>query len=333
MTAATDPAELLARVGAGIESPDRSIDESARAALATQEAALGRVGELAGWWAACRGGMDAVPPSRVTLVAFAADQECARRARISSLPSGSGSQLATALQRGETAAGAVAARIGARILVVDMGLHSPDAPTSDAATVTGESIASAIETGIGVADEQIDSGTELLIVTTIGAGATAAAAAIIGLLAPAEAVDVTGRSGGIDDATWMRKCAVVRDAMTKGRPYKGEPAQLLLSAGGPDIAAATGLLLRAAQRRTPVFLGGVGAAAAALVAHRIAFRTRDWWQAAQAIDEPAQRAALDRLDIAPLLDLRLGVDEGTGALLAVPLLSNAVAILAASVAS
>jgi nicotinate-nucleotide--dimethylbenzimidazole phosphoribosyltransferase len=69
-------------------------------------------------------------------------------------------------------------------------------------------------------------------------------------------------------------------------------------------------------------------AAAALVAQRVAFRAPDWWQAGQAGGEPGQAKALDRLSLDPLLDQGVTLGEGTGALLALPLLQAAAALSA-----
>jgi len=139
---------------------------------------------------------------------------------------------------------------------------------------------------------------------------------------------VVGRGTGIDDATWMRKCAAVRDAMRRGRPVLGDQMDVLATVGGADIAAMTGFLLRAAARRTPVLLDGVVSGACALVAQRAAFRAVDWWLAGHRSTEPAHALAIERLGLEPVLDLGLHLGEGTGALLAVPLVRAAGATLA-----
>lgn len=177
--------------------------------------------------------------------------------------------------------------------------------------------------GARVADEFIDAGADLLIAGDMGIGNTTPAAALIGLLADVEPAKVVGRGTGIDDNTWMRKTAAVRDAMRRGRPVKGDPVALLATCGGPDLAATTGFLLQAAARRTPVLLDGVISCACALVAHRVAFRASQWWLASHRSTEPAATAALDRLGLVPLLDLHMRLGEGSGALIALPLVTSA----------
>jgi nicotinate-nucleotide--dimethylbenzimidazole phosphoribosyltransferase len=161
----------------------------------------------------------------------------------------------------------------------------------------------------------------------MGIGNTTPAAALVGLLCGKDPASVVGRGTGIDDLTWMRKTAAVRDAMRRGRPHKGDPVGLLGVVGGADIAAMVGFLLGAAARRTPVLLDGVVPCAAAVVAHRVAFRSREWWQAGHRSTEPAQAAALERLSLQPIVDLGMRLGEGTGALVALPVLAAAGATL------
>jgi nicotinate-nucleotide--dimethylbenzimidazole phosphoribosyltransferase len=162
----------------------------------------------------------------------------------------------------------------------------------------------------------------------MGIGNTTPAAALIGLLGSRDAGAVTGRGTGIDDEAWMRKAAAVRDAMRRGRGVKADQLALLATVGGADFAAMTGFLLQAAVRRTPVILDGVVSGACAMVAHRVAYRSAKWWQAGHLSVEPAHEYVLARLQLEPLLDYQLRLGEGTGALLALPLVRAAQATLA-----
>jgi nicotinate-nucleotide--dimethylbenzimidazole phosphoribosyltransferase len=161
----------------------------------------------------------------------------------------------------------------------------------------------------------------------MGIGNTTPASALIGLLGSRDAAGVTGRGTGIDDETWMRIAAAVRDAMRRGRGVRADQLQLLATVGGADLAAMTGFLLQAAVRRTPVILDGLISGACAMVAHRVAYRATSWWQAGHRSVEPAHEVVLSRLQLEPLLDYQLRLGEGTGALLAVPILRAAQATL------
>ena len=116
--------------------------------------------------------------------------------------------------------------------------------------------------------------------------------------------------------------------MRRARAVAHDPVALLRTAGGADIAAMAGFLAQAAVRRTPVVLDGIVSGAAALVAQQLAPGAASWWVAGHRSPEPAHALALNRIGLTPLLDLGLRLGEGTGALLAVPLLAAAADILA-----
>jgi len=339
----------LDEIAARIESPDREIAQAAAErwdSLTKPQGALGRLEALGSWWASVRGECPPAPPSRPTLVIVAADHGVARTARTSAYPPEVTAQMVRTFLSERAAANALARSVGARVRVADLGVDAePDYADDLAPDVTRyrirrgsgsidredamslEEARRAFSAGVALADTEIDAGADLLIVGDMGIGNTTSAAAIVGLLGPADVVAVVGRGTGIDDETWMRKCAAVRDAMRRGRDLKGSPLELTAAIGGPDIAAMVGILLRCAQRRTPVILDGTVPTAAALIAHRAAYRARDWWQAGHRSTEAAHTTALGRLDLTPLLELDMRLGEGTGALLAIPLIAASAAAL------
>ncbi|MBC3993506.1 nicotinate-nucleotide--dimethylbenzimidazole phosphoribosyltransferase, partial [Streptomyces sp. AC563] len=195
--------------------------------------------------------------------------------------------------------------------------------------LSAEEVEQAFRAGMAIADEEADSGTDLVVLGDLSVGGTTAASTLVAALCGTDASVVTGRGGfGIDDLAWMRKCAAIRDALRRARPVLGDQLELLRTSGGADLAAITGFLLQSAVRHTPVILDGVVSAACALVAQRVAFRAPDWWLAGHASGEPAQAKALDRTALNPLLDHGVSVGEGTGALLALPMVQAAAALAA-----
>jgi nicotinate-nucleotide--dimethylbenzimidazole phosphoribosyltransferase len=280
---------------------------------------------------------------QVRVVVFAGDHGVATTG-VSAYPAEVTAQMVRNVLAGGAAVNALARLAGAQVRVVDMAV---DADLGDLPAAVGEhkvrrgsgridiedaltrdEVERAFAAGIAIADAEIDSGADLLVAADLGIGNTTPAAALVGSLTRNDASLVTGRGTGIDDATWMRKCAAVRDAMRRSRPVLGDQLQLLATAGGADFAAMTGFLLQAAARRTPVVLDGVVSGACALVAQRVTFRAADWWLAGHRSSEPAHALALNRLSLEPLLDLGMRLGEGTGALLAVPLVKAAAATLA-----
>jgi nicotinate-nucleotide--dimethylbenzimidazole phosphoribosyltransferase len=185
----------------------------------------------------------------------------------------------------------------------------------------------AFAAGRALADQAVDTGADLLVVGDMGIGNTTPAAALVGLLTRSEVVEVMGRGTGIDDQGWMRKAAAIRDAMHRGRSRLGDPIELLAAVGGPDIAAMAGFLTQAALRRTPVVLDGLVSCTAALIAQRMSFRAPRWYVAGHRSTEPAQAKALERLGLEPVLEAQMRLGEGTGALLAVPRVKAAAALL------
>jgi len=144
----------------------------------------------------------------------------------------------------------------------------------------------------------------------------------------ASAAQVTGRGTGIDDATHARKTDVVAEALALHRPDPADPLGVLAAVGGLEHAGIAGFLLGAAALRTPVVLDGVVSGAAALVAAALAPTASHAWIAGHRSVEPAHTLALEHLGLAPALDLALRVGEGTGALLAVPVVTAAARALA-----
>ena len=345
----TDTLDLPDLVGR-IVLPDEAAREAAvarQARLTKPTGALGRLEDISVWLSAVQGECPPRPLDRVRVVVFAGDHGVARTAGTSAYPPEVTAQMVLNFLAGGAAVNVLARQTGATVRVVDMavdvdyaelGATVPDEVTrfrvrrssgsidrEDA--LTREECEQAILAGIRIADDEVDAGADLLIPGDMGIGNTTPAAVIVGLLCSVDPASVVGRGTGIDDNTWMRKTAAIRDAMRRGRPLKGDMVGLLAAVGGADIAAMTGFLLAASARRTPVLLDGVVSASAAVVAHRLAFRAREWWLAGSRSTEPAQHEALDRLDLTPLVDYRMRLGEGTGALAALPLLHAAGATL------
>jgi nicotinate-nucleotide--dimethylbenzimidazole phosphoribosyltransferase len=191
-----------------------------------------------------------------------------------------------------------------------------------------EEVTAAVAAGQRIVDEEVDSGADLLIAGDMGIGNTTAATTLIAALTGSEPVAVVGRGTGIDDAAWTRKTAAIRDALYRARNVTANPLGLLRVCGGADIAAMAGFCAQAAVRRTPVLLDGLVVTAGALVADALAPGARQWWQAGHRSTEPAHTVALQRLELEPIVDLRMRLGEGTGAAVALPIVRAAVATLA-----
>jgi len=193
--------------------------------------------------------------------------------------------------------------------------------------MTREQAARAVLEGAAAADELLDGGADLLITGDMGIGNTTPAACLVAAFTGRPAAEVTGRGTGIDDATLRRKVEVVDRALAMHAPDPADPVGALAAVGGLEHAALAGLALAGAARRVPVVLDGVNACAAALVAAAIQPRVAGFLIAGHRSVEPGAGVAIAHLGLEPLLDLRMRLGEGTGALLAVPIVRAAAATL------
>ncbi|MFJ7966842.1 nicotinate-nucleotide--dimethylbenzimidazole phosphoribosyltransferase [Streptomyces sp. NPDC096324] len=233
---------------------------------------------------------------------------------------------------------AFANQVGAEVCVVDVGVASdlPATPgllprkvragTADMTTgpaMTREEAVAALEVGIETARDLVAAGNKALLTGEMGIANTTASAALISVFTGADPAEVTGRGTGINDETLARKTEVVRRAIEFHQPDPADPIGVLAAIGGLEHAAMVGLLLGGASLRTPVILDGVSAGAAALVARAIAPEVLAACIAGHRSAEPGHVAALNKLGLRPLIDLDLRLGEGTGALLALPIVQSA----------
>ncbi|WP_327167808.1 nicotinate-nucleotide--dimethylbenzimidazole phosphoribosyltransferase [Streptomyces subrutilus] len=233
---------------------------------------------------------------------------------------------------------AFANQVGAEVCVIDVGVAGdlPATPgllprkvrpgTADLSVgpaMSREEAVAAIEVGIETARDLVAAGNKALLTGEMGIANTTVSAALISVFTGADPAEVTGRGTGINDETHARKVEVVRRALDLHQPDPADPVGVLAAVGGLEHAAIVGLLLGGASLRTPVILDGVSAGAAALVARAIAPESLSACIAGHRSAEPGHVAALNALGLRPLVDLDLRLGEGTGALLALPLVQSA----------
>ncbi|MFY1624571.1 nicotinate-nucleotide--dimethylbenzimidazole phosphoribosyltransferase [Micromonospora sp. WMMD735] len=195
------------------------------------------------------------------------------------------------------------------------------------AALTRDEARAAVETGIRVAGELIDAGAGVLLTGDMGIANTTPAAALVAAFTGVAAEAATGRGTGVDDGTYRHKVDVVRTALDRHRPDPADPLGVLAAVGGLEHAALAGLILGAAARRVPVLLDGVIAVSAALAAAALAPDAVGAMVAGHRSAEPGATVALRHLGLDPLVDLGLRLGEGTGALLALPVVVGAVRVL------
>jgi nicotinate-nucleotide--dimethylbenzimidazole phosphoribosyltransferase len=195
-----------------------------------------------------------------------------------------------------------------------------DIRTNDA--MTDDVVRAALEVGAQTAERLIAGGSRCLVTGEVGIANTTPSAALIAHFTQKSAEQVTGRGSGINDQTYARKIEIVTQLIEKTKDEK-DPVKTLAQIGGIEIAALTGYILRAASLQIPVVLDGVITLAAATIAKAINPEIKQFLIAGHSSSEPGSRIAITHLQLQPILDLELRLGEGTGALLAIPIVRAA----------
>jgi nicotinate-nucleotide--dimethylbenzimidazole phosphoribosyltransferase len=277
------------------------------------------------------------------IVVFAADHGVTAEG-VSAYPSAVTAQMVGNFLRGGAAINALARAAAAELCVVDVGVAGDiDAAGTAASFVSrrvrpgtrnmvhgpamspGE-LASAIDVGLDIADAAARDGVAVLACGDMGIGNTTAASAMTAAFTGAPASDVTGRGTGIDDEGFSRKVAAITRALRVNEPGR-HPLDVLRAVGGLEIAAIAGACVGAAAHRMAIVGDGFIATAAALAAAELCPSFLDYWFAGHRSPEPGHRLQLGHLRQEPLLELDLRLGEGTGAALAMPLLTAAAAVM------
>jgi nicotinate-nucleotide--dimethylbenzimidazole phosphoribosyltransferase len=280
---------------------------------------------------------------RKALVICAGDHGVAAQG-VSAYPQAVTAQMVANFLAGGAAANVLARQVGARVVVVDAGVVSDLPPhenlvadkiapgtgdISQGPAMSRAQAAAALGLGLTLAERQVASGLDLLAVGEMGIANTTPASALISALTGHPPAETVGRGTGLDDAGLAHKVEVVARALEANQPLDPSDGVAVLAAlGGFEIGAMAGLMLGAAAARVPVVIDGLISTAAALVAKALKPRVTDYLIAGHRSTEPGHIFALEALGLEPLLDLGLRLGEGTGALLAFPIIEAAARTLA-----
>ncbi len=303
----------------------------------------GALGALEGASVTLCGIQGVCPPRRLArpVVAVFAGDHGVHAQGVSPWPQEVTTAMIENFRAGGAAVNVLARQAGADVYVVDMGVAgelSPSADlfdhkirrgTSDLATGPAMSADEAVQgllAGVAVADELVARGYDCLLTGDMGIANTTPSAALISAFTGASPVLATGRGTGVDDPTLALKVEVVTHAL-RDRPVGDDPVEALASVGGFEHAGIAGFILGAAAHRVPVILDGVIAGSAALVARALSPASVTYCFAGHRSVEPGHVIALDALGLRPLVDLDLRLGEGTGAVLAFPIVEAAGATL------
>ena len=323
---------------------------------ATAEAAAGRrhdllvkpagsLGRLEGIGArlAAISGVDPPPrPSPAAVAVFAGDHGVVAEG-VTAWPQEVTRQMVANFAAGGAAINVLARQQGASVTVVDVGVASDLSTLGEAvvhrnvrrgtgnlaveAAMTLEEARAGLDVGATVAADLVAAGAAALVTGDMGIGNTTPSAALIAAFTGEPARVVTGPGAGITGPSMATKVAVVERAVARlGAEY--DPMTALSEIGGLELAALAGFIIGGASHRVPVVVDGVVADAALLVAHALAPDVLGFVFAGHRSTEPGATAALVHLGLDPLIDLGLRLGEGSGAVLALPILDAAARVLA-----
>jgi nicotinate-nucleotide--dimethylbenzimidazole phosphoribosyltransferase len=298
-------------------------DEAARgrasarnASLSSQGPALGRLGEIAEWLAAWSGRDPQVLRPMVAL--FAGTHGIARNGVSPRTPAET-QAIVEHCAAGGAAVNQLCAANDLGLKVFDLALHLPVDDISERAALDERGCAATMAFGM----EAIVGGADLICLGAVGVGGTTVAAALMTALFGGPAGGWVGPGSGADGAMVGRKAKVVEKALALHRAHLDDPLEVLRRLGGREFAAIAGAILAARMEKVPVILDGYAALAAAGVLHSMKAGAVDHCLLAHLSTEPGMRLAAERINIRPLLDLRIGDGEGIGAALAAGLVRNA----------
>jgi nicotinate-nucleotide--dimethylbenzimidazole phosphoribosyltransferase len=319
---------LVIQPGMDLPLPDEGAPAAAQDRMAVLDVAgtgFGTLAEAVSFAAGVQSRPAPTPWTSVRVLLLHGDHEGGAAA---GMPPGDSARRADQARAGEGPLATLAAAVGASLQVVDAATA---APIEDGPALAPEAAEAALRYGWRLAEEAVDSGVDMIVLGSCGAGAETAAAAIVAADTGAEPAALLGRvvtaGGGIDDSAWMVRCATVRDALHRIRLSSRGPRELLAELGGGDIALATGILLGATARRTPVLLDGPVGVAAGLVARDLAGQVRHWCLLPDLGGHPTVKQAAGVLGLDPVLDVRLDLGEGANALAVLPLLQSALGLV------
>lgn len=284
---------------------------------------LGRLEDLAQDYCLIKGA--ALPPlDRMGLYLYAADHGITEEG-VSLYPREVTRQMVANFKAGGAAINVLSRRLGIEVEVIDAGVGAGTRNFARDLAMTDEQRDERIAAGRSDA-RQAASRFDLVGVGEMGIGNSTSAAAILAALGGFSGMEVAGRGTGLDEAGVRHKAMVIEAAIERHRLRDAPAAAILSAVGGFEIARMAGFLMEAGRLRLPVMLDGFITGAAALIAIGLEPATREVLFFSHRSAEHGHGLMLEQLDGDPLLELGMRLGEGTGALLAMNLVSCAVAL-------
>jgi nicotinate-nucleotide--dimethylbenzimidazole phosphoribosyltransferase len=343
----TTSGSIISNIASAIESPSEQWLARARAHLDVLTKPLGSLGmleDIAAQMVSIRQ-KNFAEPLRKAVYVFAADHGITAEG-VSAYPSAVTRQMVLNFLAQGAAINVLAKLHHVEMNVVDIGVDA-DFDAVDGllnykvrkgtrnmlreAAMSDVELGQAIEAGLKLAADAKVQGKSLLAVGEMGIGNTTAASAITAVLTNNPVALVTGKGTGLDANAQIRKRQIIEAVITKhfggsGVNSKPDPLDVLRHVGGLEIAAMAGLILGAARAGIAVVADGFISTAAATIAFAIEPRVRGYLFAGHQSEEPGHRVLLEYIGLKPILSLNMRLGEGTGAVLAMPIIESAMCL-------
>ena len=307
-----------------------------QAQLAKPPGSLGRLEDLSVQLAGITGKVHNKIEKKHLLV-FAADNGVVAEG-VSSAPQSVTLMQTLNLTRHKTGASTLCKHFGCEITVCDVGVNADIKEPKvlnrkiaygtqnivHGAAMSREQTMQAILTGIELAKS---TEADVIGIGEMGIGNTTTSSAVLSVLLDADVDAVTGRGGGITDASFLKKKQVIKTAIEVNKPDKTDVIDVLAKVGGFDIAAMCGAFIGCAATRRPVVIDGFISAVAALCAYKLCPNSVQYFVPSHASYEIGYKLAMDAMDLQPLFLLGMRLGEGSGCPLAFEILDAACAII------
>jgi len=293
--------------------------EARNGQLTKPPGALGRLEDLAIWYAAWRG-TDRPQIKHPQVLVFAGNHGVTAQG-VSAFPAEVTVQMVANFEAGGAAINQLSKLAGAQMTVHALSLETPTADFTQGPAMTEAEFFEAFGTGWSAVSAEAD----LLVTGEMGIGNTTAAAAVACALFGGSAEDWTGRGTGVDDAGLALKARVVAEGHAANPSASTDPLEALRCLGGRELVAMAGAIAHARVLRIPVILDGFICSASAAALEKAAAGALDHAVAGHVSAEAAHGAVLQHLGKSPLLSLGMRLGEGSGAALAIQILKGAIA--------
>ncbi len=245
------------------------------------------------------------------------------------------------MTKGITGVGALSKVSNSDVKIVDIGIDSDleheawinkkvakgTNNIANGPAMSKEEAEKAINVGVGLVEDLVKDGYDLIGAGELGIGNTSTSSAIIMVLSESEAEESVGKGGGLTDEGLEHKINVIKKSIKVNKPDPDDPFDVLQKLGGFDIAGLVGCFLGAAYHRIPIVIDGTISLAAAMVAYRMNPQIRDYMIPSHVSQEPAFKIAMEELGFEPILDIKMRLGEGAGCPLAFNIIDSACSVM------